>query len=298
MPRPELTVSFSPGHPDGRRAPGGHPNGQGAGATTAKRNATAPALTESWRGSVTDRGRRGRGGTAGTGIGTEGTAGTGRGGGPAAQTGTTSGESAGKVAAPVGSERASVETKRGTAGRTGARGRTGSTIKIEAPRGRSPGTKRTGERLRTGGTKTTGRGTERRGRPNGRVGVEARRGSTRAGERRRAGRESAATAGRESGRETESSAHTNVAAAEREATTSGSPVTITDIVNAEGVRALSKCRLQQYYFYSRVFLPFPCQLSGLSLVLKRRNVSTSDIWSCRVMLLYVDVFLPFSTLHC
>ncbi len=270
-----------PGHPDGHRAPEGHPNGQGAGATTARETATAPALTESWRGSGTARGRKGR---AGTGIGREGTEGTGRGDGPAAQTGTKTGENVEEVAAAAGNEGASAETKKETAGTTGAGGRTGNTIKIEALRGRSPGIKRAGERPMTGGIKTTGRGTERRGRPKGRAGVEAGRGSTKAGERRRAGKESAATAERGTGRETEISALTNVVVAKRGAIISGSPVmTIVNIVNAEGVRALSKCRLTAILLllllcFSSFFSP--TQSSGLSLVLKRRNVRTADTWSC------------------
>lgn len=288
-------VAFSPGPQDGRRAPGDHPNGQGAEATTGRETATAPALTESWRGSVTARGRRGR---AGIGIGTVGTEGTGRDDGPAAQTGT---ESVEEVAAAAGTERANVETKTETAGMTGARGRTGSTIKIEAPRGRGPGIKRAGERLMTGGIKTTGRGTERRGRQKGRAGVEAGRGSTKVGQKRRAGEESAATAEIETGREMESSVLTNVVVAKRGAIIRESPVTtIVNIVNAEGVIALSKCRLQQYYFSSR-FSSFSCQLSGLSVKLKRRNVSTLDIWSCCLWPMWCCfmfyVFLPFFTPH-
>lgn len=259
------------GHPDGHRALGGHPSGQGAEATTARKSATAPALTESWRGSVTVRGRRGR---AETGIGTEG---TGRDDGLAAQTGTASVE---EVAAAAGTERANVETKKETAGMTRAGGRTGSTIKIEAPRGRGPGIKRAEERLMTGGIKTTGRGTEKRESPRGRAGVEAGRGGTKVEERRRAGEESEATAERETGRETESSVLTNVVVAKRGAIISESPVmTIVNIVNAEGAIALSKCRLRQNYFSSSRFSSFFCQLSGLSVTLKRRNVSTWDIWS-------------------
>lgn len=131
----------------------------------------------------------------------------------------------------------------------------------------------------TGGTKTTGRGTEKRGRPK-RAGVEAGRGSTKVGERRRAGKESAATAERETGREMENSVLTNVVVAKRGAIISESPVmTIVSIVVAEGVRALSKWRLTAILLLlllcSSSF--FSTQLSGLSLVLKRRNVRTSGV---------------------
>lgn len=268
-----------PGHPDEHQALVGHPKGQGAGATTGTETATAPALTESLRGSVTARGRRGR---AGTGTGIEGTEGTGRDGDPAAQTGTKTGENVDEVAAAAGTERANVETKKEMAGMTGAGGRTGSTTKIEVLRGRGPGIKRAGERLKTGGIKMTGIDTEKRGRPRGRAGVEAGRGGTKAGWRIRAGKESAATAEIETGRETESSVLTNAVVAKRGAIISESPVmTTVNIVNVEGVIALSKCRLQQYNLLTPAFfLPFLFQLSGLSLVLKRRNVSTLDIWSC------------------
>lgn len=289
-----------PGHPDGRRAPEGHPNGQGAGATTARETATAPALTESWRGSVTARGRRGR---AGTGIGREGTEGTGRDDGPAAPTGTKTDESVEELAAAAGTEGASAKTKKETAGTTGAGGRTGNTIKIEAPRGRGPGIKRAGQRPTTGGIKTTGRGTEKRGRPKGRAGVEAGRGSTKAGVRRRAGKERAAE--RETGRETEISALTNAVVAKRGAIISESPVmTIVNIVNAEGVRALSKCRLTAILLllllcFSSFFPPCPvvwsvtcakekeCQHSG--------HLELSSL--ADVMLLYVYVFSAFFTPH-
>lgn len=155
-------LPFLPGHPGGRRAPEGHPSGRGAEATTARKNATAPASTESWRESVTARRRRG---TAGTGI--EGTEGTGRDGGPAVQTGTKTGENVEEVAVAAGNEGTNARTKKETAGRTRAGGRTGNTTKIEALRGRGPRIKRPGERLTTGGTKTTGRGTEKRGKPKG-----------------------------------------------------------------------------------------------------------------------------------
>lgn len=222
---------------------------------------------------------RERRGMAGTGIGTEGTEGTGRDGGPAAPTGTKTGENA-----AAGSERTNAETKKETAEMIRAGGRTGSTIKIEALRGRGPGIKRTEERLMTEGIKTTGRGTEKRGRPKGRAGVEAGSGGTKVEERKRAGKGSAATAEIESVRETEISVLTNVVVAKRGAIISESPVmTIVNIVNAEGVRALSKCRLQQYYFFLLLCFSsffFFYQSSGLSLVLKRRNVSTLD--SCRL----------------
>lgn len=285
---------FLTGHPDAHPALGGHPKGQGAGATIVRKTVMAPALTASWRGSVTVKGKRGK---AGTGIGREGTEGRGREDGPAAQTGIRTDESVEEVTAAAGTERASVETKKETAAMTGAGGRTGNIIKIEALRERSPGTRRTGEKLMTGGIKTTGRGTGRKGKPKGQAGVEAGKGSTKVEERRRTGKEIVATAEIESGREMESNALTK-----RGATITESQVTtIVDIVNAEGVRAPTKRRLQQcFYFCSRVFLPFfLSKLSDLSLVLKRRNVSTWDICRCRLLsvliLLYVCFVRLFST---
>lgn len=237
----KLTVLFLPGPPDGHRAPGDLLSGQGAGAIIVSENATAPPLIMSWRGSATGRGRRGR---AGTEIGTEETEETERGDDPEAQTETKTDENVEEVAAAAGSEGANVETKRGTEGMTGARGRTGITTKIEALRGSGPGIKRTGERLMTGGIKMTGRDTEKRGRRKGRAGVEAGRGDTKVGERRRPGNESAATAERGTGIETENSVLTNVVVAKTRAIISESPVmTIVNIVNAEGVRALSNCHL-------------------------------------------------------
>lgn len=147
------------GHPDEHQAPEGRLNGQGAGATTARESATALVLIESWKGSVTGRERRGR---AETGI-----EGTGKDDGPAAQTGTKTGESVEEVTAAAGTEEVNAEIKKEMVGMTGAGGRTGIIIKIEALRGRGPGRRRAGERLMTGGTKMTGRGTERRGRPKG-----------------------------------------------------------------------------------------------------------------------------------
>lgn len=124
---------------------------------------------------------------------------------------------------------------------TGAGGRTGITTKIEAPRGRGPGTRRAGERLTNGGTKTTGKGTGKRGRPKGRAGVEAETGGTKAGQKKRAGKEIGATAERGIESETESSVLTNVVVAKRGATISESPATTTvNTANAEGVTALSK----------------------------------------------------------
>lgn len=238
----KLMVLFSPGPPDGHRAPGDLLNGQGAGATTAIENAMVQALTTSWRGSVTGRGRRGR---AGTEIGTEGTEETeetGRGDDPEAQTETKTDENVEEAAAAAGSEEANVKTKRGTEEMTGARGRTGITTKTAALRGSGLGIKRTGEKLMTGGIKTTGTGTERRGRQKGRVGVEAGRRGTKVGRRRRAGRESAPTAEKGTGIETENSVPTNVVVAKTGAIISESPVMIiVNIANAEGVRALSKC---------------------------------------------------------
>lgn len=224
---------FLTGRPDVHPALGGHPKGRGAGATIVRKTVMAPALTASWRGSATVSGKRGR---VGTGIGREGTEGTGRGDGPAAQTGIRTGESVEEVTAAAGTGRASVETKKETAAMTGAGGRTGNTIKIEALRERGPGTRRAGQKLMTGGIKTTGRGTGRIGKPRGQAGVEAGKGSTKVVERRRAGKETAATAEIESGSEMESSALTK-----RGATiTESQATTIADIVNAEGVRAPTK----------------------------------------------------------
>lgn len=243
-------IPFLPGPPDGHRALGDPLNGQGAGATTERETATAPALTESWRGSVTVRGKRERVGTV---IGREGIEGIGIGDGPAAQTGIKTDESVEEVAAAAETERANVETKTEMVGMTGAGGRTGNIIKIEALRERNPGIKRTGERLMTEGIKTTGRGTEKKEKPKGQAGVEAGKGSTKVGERRRAGKEIAATAEIETGRETESSVLTNVVVAERRVIISESLVTtIVNTVNAEGVRALNK----RISVSAPVFLPF------------------------------------------
>lgn len=104
------------------------------------------------------------------------------------------------------------------------------------------------------------------------------------GGKKRAGKESAATAERETGRETENSVRTSGAVAKRGVIIRASlAMTIVNIVNAEGVRALSKCHLAAILLlYFCVFFLFSTQWSGPSLVLKRRNVSTSDIWSCRL----------------
>lgn len=267
----KMILSLFPGHPGGHRAPVGRPNGQGAGATIARESATGPALIESWRESVTGRGRRGK---AGTETGRGGTEGTGKGDAPVARTET---ESAREVTAVAGTVGASARRRKGTAEMTGARGRTGITIKTEALRGRGPGIRRAGERLMTAGTRTIGKDTGMRGRPKGPAGVEAERGDTKVGQRRRAGKGSAATAGRGTGREMENSALTNVVAAKRGATISESPaMTIVDI---EGVRASSKCRLAAILLVF-FLLFFYIRLSALSLVLKRRNSCTSDIWIC------------------
>lgn len=147
----------------------------------------------------------------------------------------------------------------------------------------------------------TGTGTEKRGRPKGQAGVEAGRGGTKAGERRRAGKESAATAEIETGTEMENSVLTNVVVAKRGAIISESPVmTIVDIVNAEGVRALSKCRLPAILLLILLCFSsfFSTQLSALSLVLKRRNVSTLDIWSCCLWPMYCCFpFMFFCLFH-
>lgn len=88
-----------------------------------------------------------------------------------------------------------------------------------------------------GGIKRTGKGTEKRGRPKSRAKVAVERGSTRAGGKRRAGRETV-------GRGTENSALTNVVVAKTGAIISESPImTIVNILDAERVRALSKCHL-------------------------------------------------------
>lgn len=108
------------GHQNRHQVQKSPPNGQGAGATTARKNDTAPALTESWRGSGTARRKRG---------GAE-SEGTGRNGGPAAQTETKTEGSVKRVAA--GTERTNAGTKKETAGTTRTRGKRGNTIKTEA----------------------------------------------------------------------------------------------------------------------------------------------------------------------
>lgn len=218
------------GHPDERRVLGGHPGDREAGVTIKRKNATGPALTVSWRGSVIVRGKRGR---AGIEIGSEATE---TGGDRAVQTGTKSGESVEKAEAAAETERASVETKKETVGMTGPGRRTGSIIKRGAQRERGPGTRRAGENLTTEDTKRTGTGT--RGRPKGQAGVEVGTGSIKAAERRKAGSEIAAAAERE--RKTESSDPTKGAAAKRRATTNESPATTTvNTATAEEVEAPS-----------------------------------------------------------
>ena len=234
------------GHRDDPRAPEGRPNGrpndllkgrpngrlngrqsgQGAVATIARRSATAPASTESWTESVTGKRKRGRARIRiRIRIGTE------RDGGPAAETGTKNDENAEEVAAAVGTEEANAKTKKEMVEKTGSRGRKGTTIKIEALRVRSPGIRRAGERLMTGGTKRTGRDTEKKGKPKGWVGVEAGKGSTKVA-RRKIGNESAATAKRKTGTETGNSAPTNVVVAKRRVIISESPImTIVNIVS-------------------------------------------------------------------
>ena len=200
---------------------------------------------------------------------------TGRDGGPAAQTGTKTDENVEEVAAAAGTEEANAETKKETAGMTGAGGRTGITTKIGALRGRGPGIKRAGERLMTGGIKMTGRGTEKRGRPRGRAEVEAGRGDTKV-VRRRAGKGRAAIAEIGKGSETENSVLTNVVVVKRRVIISGSPVTtIINMVSAKGVRALSKCcrTATLLPLLPVFFFLFSTQLSGLSLVLKSRMLA-------------------------
>lgn len=265
-------ILSSLGHPDGHRAPEGHPNGLGAGATIARGTAMAPALTESWRESVTGRGRRGK---AGTKTGTGGTEGTGKDDAPVARTGT---ENAGEVAVAAGSVRANARRRKGRGRTIEAGGRTGITIKTEAVRGSVPGIRRAGGRPMIGGTRMIGNGTGKRGKPRDRAGVEAERGDTKVEERRRAGKGSAATAGSGIESETGNRALTNVVVVKRRATISASPAMITvDTVNAGVVRASSKRRLAAILL---IFLPFffSIRLSALSLVLKRRKVHTPDIW--------------------
>lgn len=229
----------------------------------------------------------------GIGIGRGETEGTGKDGGPAVLTGTKTGGSVEEVAAAAETERVNVETKTETAGTTAAGGRKGITIKIEAPRGRGRERKRAGERLMTEGIKMTGRGTEKRGNLSGRAGVEAGKEGTKAAERRRAGKEIVATAGIESGRETESSAPTNGAAAKRGATISESRVTtIVDIVNADGARALIKCHLQKDFYscscvFPSSFLPAEGSVTSAHNKKKHRHVEWPKVLSTDVILLYV-----------
>lgn len=253
-------------HPDERRVLGGHPGDREAGVTITRKNATGPASTVNWKGSVIVRGKRGK---AGIEIGTEETE---TGGGPAAQTGTKNGESAEKAAAAAGTKRASVETKRETAGMTGTGGRRGSIIKTGAQRERGPGTRRAGENLTTDDTKRTGTGT--RGRPRGQAGVEAGTGSIKAAGRRKLGNEIAAAAEIESERETEISDPTNGAAAKRGATTSESPATITvNTANVGGVEAPSKKRFLQHFYFCVILPPSSrgCPISA------KMNASTGAI---------------------
>lgn len=272
---------FLAGPPDGRQAPDVLQNGQGAEATIVNENAMAPALIASWKGSEIGSGRRKM---AGTKIGIEGIGGTGRGDDPAARIETKTGGSVEEVAAAVGTEGVNEKTKTGMEGTIGARGRTGITTKKKAPKGTGPGIKRAGEKMMTGSIKRTGRGTEKRRRQRSRAGVKARRGSIKVVVRRRAKKESTATAKRKTEREMESCALTNVVVAKRGAIISESLVTtIVNIVNGEGVRALSKCPLRAILLlllcFSSCFLP---SCGVLSLVLKRRNVSTSNILNrCR-----------------
>lgn len=264
-----------------------------------RETATAPALTESWRGSVTARGKRERAGTV---IGREGSEGIRIDDDPAAQTGFKSDESVEEVAAAAETERANVETKTEMAGMTGARGRTGNIIKIEALKERDQRTKRTGERLMTEGIKTTGRGTEKREKPKGQAGVEARKRGTKVGERRRAGKETAATAEIETGRETESSVLTNVVVAERGAIISESPVMIiVNIVNAKGVRVLSKCPLQQYFYFCSCFSSFFLPVVWSVTCAKEKecqHIGYVEVLSlASVILLYVCLFFVFCLFH-
>lgn len=236
----------TPGHLDGHQAPEGRPNGRGAEATTAREIATAPALIGSWKESVTGRRRRG---TAGTETEKGETEGTGKDDVPVAQTETKTDEKGKEVAAAAGTVGMNAGKKKEMEEMKGAGERTGITIRIEALRGKSPGIRRTEQRRMIGGIKMKGTDTGKTGRQRGQAGVEAETGGIKAEERRRAGRESAATVERETESETENNVLTNAVVAKRGAIISGSPAMITvNIAIAEGVRALSK--RQQYYFYS------------------------------------------------
>lgn len=190
-------------------------------------NATGRALTESWRESGTGRGRRGTEGTE-TGRG-----GTGKDGDHVVQTGT---GNAKEVAAAAEKGGANAGRRKETE-KIGAGRRTGITTRTGALRERGPETGRAEQRTTTGDTKTIETDTGKTGRPKGRVGAEAEKGGIRAAQRKRPGREIAATA--KSGKE---SAPTNVAAAKRGVATSEIPAMsiVVNTVNGKEARALSK----------------------------------------------------------
>lgn len=216
----------------------------------------------------------------GTAIGKEG---TGRDEGPAAQTGTKTDENAEEVAAAAGKEGVNAETKREMEGMTRIGGRTRITTKTEELTGRGPGIRRVGGRQMTGDTKMTEKGTEKKERPNGRAGVEAGRGGTKVVEqmeRRRAREGSVVTAERGTGIEMENSVLTNVVGAKSGAIISESLAMTRVNMNAEGVRALSKCHVRaistsRVFFFPSLFLP-----NCLVCHSEERNVSTADIWNC------------------
>lgn len=188
------------------------------------------ALIVSWRESAIARGKRGT-------VGTGGTEGTGKDGDHVAQTGT---ERPKEASAAAENGEANAGRKKETEQKTGAGRKTGITIRTEAPRGKGPETGRTGQRMTNGGIKRIETDTGRTGKPKGRVGAEAEKGGIKAGRRRRAGKETAATA--ESGTESGTgSALTNAAAAKRGVAISESPATSTvNTENGKEVRARSK----------------------------------------------------------
>lgn len=195
-----------------------------------------PALTVSWSGNVTAKRR------SETEIGREENGEIETDGGHAAQTGTKTAVNAEEAVAAAGTGEMSEETKRGTEVMTEAKGKTETTTKTGAPRESGHGIERAGKRRRTEDIKMIGSDTERRGRPKGRAGVEAGRKGTKL-EKKKVGNVSEATAkrGNETGTGKENHGLTNVVVAKKGAIISGSLVmTIVNIVNAEGVRALIK----------------------------------------------------------
>lgn len=177
-----------------------------------------------------------------TGIGTEGNGAIETDGGRAAQTGTKTVVSVKEAAAAAGTGEMSEETKRGMELMTGAKGKTGTTTKTGALRESGHGIERAGKKRRTEDIKMKGNDTETRGRPKGRAGVEAGKKGTKL-EKKKVGNVNEATAERENetGTEKENRGLTNVVVAKKGAIIHVSLVmTIVNIVNAEGVRALIK----------------------------------------------------------